>query len=404
MRILKDLVDLAQQLSEMRKQYKDYVVPVAGLDMNDEGKLTMFVDDEHKAMSLLSHAHSQLADRLGIAKRYYDRCLFEATDLLSTNVNYWFRKAPTNKKYLVRTINNSVRALLSTRYRIVDHLDLLTTAVQVITGQDKQKDTSHAVGAGCFTWNLDLLRMDVGFVNPSMVADLNHLDRGVHLGMKKENFGGTSGTAFVYPGAEHHHAGTIYTWGNKPKPPAGTHPVFPAAFVKNHEGGAGSINVSAGIYEAVCDNTCRIGVQSVQRHIGRPITMDDIASPDTLRKENELVFARFADVLRSVFDPTSFLNTCKKMRGLQDFDVDNAKQAAKQIVSHYGLDEGLREDILSAYSPLGGKGTALDLQRALTNAANDLREDYSDRAEALEVAAGSMLNETWATMHSMLNT
>ncbi len=97
-------------------------------------------------LRLLAGAHDQLAERVGIPKDYYQRMLTEAPGLLATNVNHWFRSQPT--KRLLRMLkpltpedqathaglhtNYAVRAILSDRYRPIDHGSLLNTVLPVV--------------------------------------------------------------------------------------------------------------------------------------------------------------------------------------------------------------------------------------------------------------------------------
>jgi hypothetical protein len=365
--------------------------------------MEMFVSPDDKPATthkLTDWAHGQLATKVGIPKVYYQKCLTLDPELLAANVNRWWgqisldaKDAGKPKRVLVRLLGDKIRALLSDRYRIVDHLDLATIAVQVITAQDGEQENPWARGARCFTWALNDIKMDLGLVNPGMVVDLENLERGVQCGCpgdKTYNAGG--GTGFVYPGAVHEHDKTIYNWGDRPKPPTGTHPVFPAAFVKNHEGGGGSAIIEVGMYEAVCDNTCRIGKSLVRRHIGGTLEMHDLDSPETLRRQNELVFSRFADTLRQAFDPDKFLALCKKFKGLEDTEVPGVIEAVDQIVKVNGLTPALREDILAAYTPATpGRDTVLDVQRAITNAANSVRDKDYDAAEDLERVGGRLI-------------
>ena len=64
-------------------------------------------------------AHAQIADRLSIPKKYYDKMLAESPWLLTKNVNLWMHKH--SEKRLVRTLDGNVRAFLSDKYRPLDN-------------------------------------------------------------------------------------------------------------------------------------------------------------------------------------------------------------------------------------------------------------------------------------------
>jgi len=84
-------------------------------------------------MSVNPFAHTQLATALGIGSYYYNRLLEGDEDtmaLLAENVNHWLRRRDGN--FLVRTLDNHIRAFLSDKYAIRDSLDLLLASMEPI--------------------------------------------------------------------------------------------------------------------------------------------------------------------------------------------------------------------------------------------------------------------------------
>lgn len=94
---------------------------------------------------LLEGAHEQLAGKLDIPLKYYQRMLEEAPDLLSQNINHWHQQQPG--KRLLRMlkpiseadrstfqglgVGYAARAVLSDRYRTIDHGALFNTVLPV---------------------------------------------------------------------------------------------------------------------------------------------------------------------------------------------------------------------------------------------------------------------------------
>lgn len=78
--------------------------------------------------------HAQLAERLEIPVKYYHRMASETPELLAQNVNTWLAHA--DKHFFVRRLENSVRAVLSDRYRVIDHLDFLLCSLNELQGHD----------------------------------------------------------------------------------------------------------------------------------------------------------------------------------------------------------------------------------------------------------------------------
>lgn len=96
---------------------------------------------------VLEGAHDQIADKLGIPKRYYDRMLVDRPELLCSNVNTWLGAKPSTKRLvrMLRPITDderafaerhgaqlSARAFLSDRFRPLDHGGLLDVVLPEI--------------------------------------------------------------------------------------------------------------------------------------------------------------------------------------------------------------------------------------------------------------------------------
>jgi len=71
--------------------------------------------------------HTQIAEKIDIPLKYYHKMETEAPELLVENVNTWLRKE--EKHYFIRCLGETVRAFLSDRYRVIDHLDVLYCAL-----------------------------------------------------------------------------------------------------------------------------------------------------------------------------------------------------------------------------------------------------------------------------------
>lgn len=398
-RILRDIPELVSTLREQSKRLRDFVVPHGKMTFGtDEKKLVLTVqgkDGQREALDIQDQVHRQFGERFQVPMNYYSRMREEAPQLLATNLNHWRAQGEEDKK-LVRVIDDQVRAFLSSKYRPISHLDVLTTAVQVITGRDGEagKELPHARGARCFGWNVSPTNLNVGLVNPFMVVDLKNLSAGVKLidpTTTKNGDGG--GTDFVYAGKHVQSDNpTQGGWFQRASDPKNSHLVFPVAWIRNSETGHGGLSISGGMYEAICDNTSKIGKDFMQVHIGRDMEEGEFSSK-TYEKINAVVFAKAADVIRNVFDPVLLLANAKKMARLADEKAD-VKEAVDEIVKLPGMSEDVRDDILAAYQPMTtGKETLLDVQRAVTAAAHVYRDSKPETAIALEELGGDMIEK-----------
>jgi len=379
-RVMKDIPELVQIVRDQQARCKDLVVLNGGVEFrqDEEG---LAVSMRGAAYRVQDQVHGQIAQKFGgIPMTYYQAMLGRKDGhILPENLNYWRNVAAgEGKKHLIRLIDDQIRAVLSDRYRPISHLDVLATAVQVITGQDGTAgaEKSFARGAVCFGWDISPTRLSVALMNPSMQVDLKHPEKGV----QHNPAGGYN------PDAPSH--GWVRPNAAKDD---GAHWVFPAAFINNSETGHGGLNIEVGLYEAVCDNTARIGTNLAQRHLGKQLEETlEYVSAETYKKENVLIFAKVSDVVRNAFDPALLAANVQKMVGLAKVEVD-VKEAVNAIVELPGMTDGLRDDIFAAYKPLGQRDTMLDVQRAVTAAAHAVREADPEKAIALEELGGELI-------------
>jgi len=278
------------------------------------------------------------------------------------------------------------RALLSDRYLVIPNAQLILTAFNVVTGNDGKAGSlveaaSAARGAVMFDWAHTPFELNMGFVNPMFAMDLRHPEKGVVTAQTSEMEGG--GHAFLYPGAS-----KAYRPGYPQRDPD-HHWVMPAAFISNSETGGGSASVETSLLEAVCENTAKLVAYS-RRHTGaRQVSLEDYESESTQRKYIELIGSQFADSLRQVFDVKKFEENCRRFLGLFDLGVTNVEETTKWMLQQaQALD--LLGDALKAYEQFNpGRNSVGDVQRVLTNIAQEQPAAKADRLNAL---AGDLLS------------
>ncbi len=394
MRILKDIPELVEELREEKKHNRDIVVPSRGIQMfsGQEGLgLQIKNKDMEASFDIQKQVHTMLAPRLGIPSKYYSKMREEAPALLCKNTNWWFDvHGDQGKQRLIRISRDSVRAVLSNRYRPIDHLDVVTTAMQAVS--DREDAENYAGDAKCFNWSLSAMFLDVCFVNPGIVIDLNHLERGVQIGLKHHKKGDGGGSQFVYAGrVEESDDDAQGGWFQRKDDDEGGHYVFPAARIRNSETGFGSLHVMAGLYEAVCDNSCWLGTNLAKTHVGSQLAEgEEYFSSDTYRKMNAVIFSQVRDIVKAVFDPDKLLENAKRMKGLSDINL-SLSDAQNQLVKMPAMTEDIRDEILNAYEPLQtGRSTLLDVQRAVTKSAQSF-SDKPDKAFMLESLGGKIV-------------
>ena len=128
----KSLLELATEIERQAESKRDFLA--------DSRDVRYYADTDLLAVGSVGEFkptegfHDQLATGLDIPKKYYDRMMDQAPELLETNVNHWFRASPARK--MIRTLDNKARAFLSEKYRPLDNVDLMQVALPVLQRQD----------------------------------------------------------------------------------------------------------------------------------------------------------------------------------------------------------------------------------------------------------------------------
>lgn len=129
----KTLAEITDVLEYQRDRKRDFVCPNGLMTFNAKDNALLLEGIGFFSVSEL--AHDQIAGRLEIPRKYYDRMREKQPDLLETNVNAWLKHVPADAR-LVRTLDGSVRAFLSDKYRPLDHIDLLDAVVPTLQQSD----------------------------------------------------------------------------------------------------------------------------------------------------------------------------------------------------------------------------------------------------------------------------
>jgi len=117
------LQSLIEELERQKPLKWDKRVSSLGLKMiplETQVKLQIGSDS---SFSITQPCQIQIAEKLEIPLKYYRKMEEEAPELLVENVNTWLQK--TKRDFFIRGIQDSIRAVLSERYRVIDHLDVL---------------------------------------------------------------------------------------------------------------------------------------------------------------------------------------------------------------------------------------------------------------------------------------
>lgn len=331
---------LGAELQRQRNARQDFIADTRNLVMETTpNKSTLRMNTKGKLLEFTVGliAHQQIASRLNIPYRYYQKMQQDQPTLLDENVNTWLQEAPERR--MIRILDGKVRAFLSDRYRRLDNLELCAAVLPVI------KEMKGANIASCEVTESHLY---LKVINKRMQAEVTVGD------------------------------------------------VVQAGFVvSNSEVGLGSLRVEPLVFRLVCKNglICKDFSQR-KYHVGRQVSESEDAayelySEETLRQDDKSFFMKVQDVVRAAVDEAKFQLTLDRMRETMNIPLEHEPQKEVELLAdRFQLTEGERGDVLRQLFK-GEDNSRYGLMNAVT-AASQLCNDY-ERATDLERIGGEIL-------------
>lgn len=335
----KTLQDLGRELQRQRNSRQDFIADTRTIHINSDSRgsiLTLSTDKHNHYFNVGELAHQQIASRLNIPYRYYQKMQAENPALLDENVNNWLNQFPERR--MIRILDGNVRAFLSDRYRRLDNLELCAAVLPVI---------QEMKGANVESCEVTPSRLYLKVVNKKLKAEVAVGD------------------------------------------------VVQAGFViSNSEVGLGSVRVEPLVFRLVCKNglICKDYAQK-KYHIGKQInSADDSAelySNETLAQDDKAFFMKVQDVVRSAVDEAKFALTVNKLRESTQIPLTHEPLKEVEILADkFILTENERNDIFTLLVR-SDDNTRYGLLNAVT-AASKIAKSY-DRATELERIGGEIL-------------
>ena len=261
----KTLLELGKELQRQRLNRQDFLADTRSLEMESDSygsTLQLSLDDKPLSFTVGEPAHQQIASRLNIPYRYYQKMQSEAPDLLDENVNRWLNQ--NLERRMIRVLEGNVRAFLSDRYRRLDNLELCAAVLPLIN------EMKNSVIESC---KVTPTHLYIKVVNRRVKAEVRVGD------------------------------------------------VVQAGFVvSNSEVGLGSLRVEPLVFRLVCKNEliCKDLAQK-KYHVGRQVNASDdsayeLYSEETLAQDDKTFFLKVQDIVRSAVDEARFMLTVDKMR------------------------------------------------------------------------------------------
>lgn len=335
MKVGKSLIDLATEIERQAKSKQDYIADTRQIAMlPDSGKLA--ISNVTQPMQLRHHAHRQLADRIGVPFKYYERMLTQTPELLAQNVNHWLQAEPERR--MVRTLDGDVRAFLSDRYARIDNYDVAQVVIPIL------RDNGMVVRSCEVTES----RLYIKATAPQITAKVEGSRR----------------------------VGDVVEAG---------------ALVTNSEIGMGALSVKPFWMFLACLNGMVRDKVMHAAHIGRKQdAVDGLLSDSTKRAEDSVVLMKLRDVLKGAMDAARFQREIERIseQTQQKLTGDPAK-AVELLSNELGLSDQEQGGVLRHLIEGG------DLSRfGVTNAVTRLAEDVQsyDRATEIEALGGSIID------------
>lgn len=338
---IKTIENLYGELERQRAARKDYIADTKSLTVSSTdgvSNMSIVTGDEALNYTVSNIAHRQIAERLNIPYKYYERMRLEYPALLDKNINGWLMKNP--EKRMLRTLDGSLRAFLSDRYRRLDNLELVDHVLPVI-----------AQMKGCEVASCD-------------ITD-------THLYLKIIN---KTVKAEVVPGD-----------------------VVQAGFViSNSEIGLGALKVEPLLYRLICKNGMISKDYAHKKyHTGRQVEDTDnsyeLYSDATLAADDKVYFMKVQDIVSAAVDEAKFNLAVDKLRIAMNIKTgDNPVQTVEVLGDRYVLNKLERASILRHFI-MGNDYSQYGLVNAVTRSSQDV-SDYN-RATELERIGGTLLEE-----------
>ena len=281
-------------------------------------------------------AHEQLSGKLTIPRRYYDRMLTEAPELLMDNVNHWLHDSISRR--MIRTLDGRARAFLSDRYRPLDSAELLGAVLPTLQETD------------CKVVSCDLT------------------ERRMYLKVVSERIRGNVKVGDVVQ------AGLV---------------------LSNSEVGCGSVRVEPLVFRLSCLNGMIMADKAMKKyHIGRTFGSSDENIFEMLRDETRAAddrafFMKVQDVVRGTLTQDLFDMELKKIITASNREIELPLQdVVENVGKTYSLTEGETGDLLKLLVK-GGDLTQWGMGNALTLQSQSV--DSYERATEMERIGGQVV-------------
>jgi len=347
------LQEIVANLQSQNLMKQDFVVPAKYLKMVNsdlivinEEKLSEFAklildsgisleETEIEMMSfrVLECCHNQLANRLDIPKKYYDKMLCDETSiaLLDTNVTHWL-KNNNKRNYFLRTFIDKenktgiARAILSDRYNVLDNYDVMLATLDAI----RESGLNVQIESGDITDTKFYMR----FVCPDIEMEAPEL-------------------------LKHYRV---------PNGAKGSNGIISGFVISNSETGNGKFSISPRAVVLACSNGMIFKDDAFQKtHLGSKMEEYSVIdwSEETRQKNYELVCSQVKDAIK-YYASKEFLGAkIHELLEKGNKELNHPIETIKNVSKHLSISEEKEKNLLN-YFIKGADTNAFGVTQALT--------------------------------------
>lgn len=333
----RDLVALATELQRVSAAKQDFVVDSRSIRVRSEafGSDRGVLEVGTNALVIQPLAHRQIAEKVGVPQRYYDRMLADARELWASNVNHWFTAEPG--RHMVRSLDGGARALLSDRYRRLDNEDVAGAALPVLL------ESPDIQVVSC---ELTETRLYLKAIFPKVEAEVRKGDV-----------------------------------------------VQAGVVISNSEVGLGALSVTPLIYRLVCTNGMVRADEAWRKlHIGQMVGADSSGLAlrgETVMAQDKAIALTLQDAIRGASAEAFRRSVLRMQEAAESTRIERPIAAIEVLQKKLPLTKGEGESILERLIR-DQDYTRYGVMNAVTNLANTV-PDY-DRASELECLGGRLLD------------
>ena len=331
------LSQLAAELERRAESKQDFVVPTTKIEMSDEAEIAFAGNTYGKNIPATEIAHEQIASRLEIPTKYYNRLRSNSPKLLAANVNHWLKGEPENR--MIRTLDGNVRAFLSDRYQRIENEEIASTVLPILLETEGVKVESCAITEQ---------RMYIKAVFSRIQGEVARGDV-VQAGIA----------------------------------------------ISNSEVGRGMVKIEPLIYRLVCLNGMIIpDSRFTERHVGGRIKQSEgiyaMLSNEAIAADDRAIMLKVRDIVRASFDEVRFRNHLALMKDARADKLEGDPAEAVKILSKKNSLSEFESGSVLRHLIEGADISRWGVLNAVTRTAHDV--ESHDRATELETLGGHILN------------